>query len=680
MLDVGARAPSHDRLRHRNLECEIVPEPRIAPYGSWTSPITSELIVTSTIGLGDILVDSGEVYWVETRPQEQGRSVIVRCPRDGGPCDVTPSMPADGQGAFNVRTRVHEYGGGAYLLSDGVVYFANDADQRLYRQQIGLSPVPITEAPRRPRGIRYADGVMDAARRRTIWVQEDHTTGAAQPVNTLVDISLDGSRPPRVLVSGSDFYAAPRLSPDGARLAWLEWRHPNMPWDGTELWVGRFAEDGAIAEKRKIAGGEAESICQPEWSPEGVLYFVSDCSGWWNLYRIAGDGLSANSQTQAIYSLAAEFGTAQWSFRPSRYVFPSAKRLICSFYRDGSASLVSVDLDTLTATPIATEFADIASLRADAEHVYFVGASPARFPAIVKLTLASGEAAILKLSNAENAQAYQAYLSIAQPIEFPTENGLTAYGFFSPPANGDFVAPAGELPPLIVRSHGGPTSAFSSGLDWSVQYWTSRGFAVFSVNYGGSTGYGRAYRERLRGKWGIVDVEDCVNGARYLAESGKVDGRRMAIRGGSAGGYTTLCALTFHDVFKTGASYYGVSDLEALAKDTHKFESRYLDGLIAPYPARRDLYVERSPVHFADRLSVPIAFFQGAEDPIVPPNQAEAMVAALKAKGLPFEYLLFDGEQHGFRRAQTIKRTLDAELYFYSIFLSGARLAFAIEP
>ena len=654
-----------------------MPQPRVAPYGSWASPITSDVIVASSIGLGEILVDGRDVYWIESRPQEQGRTVVVRLSHDSQPADVTLAMPANGQSAFNVRSRVHEYGGGAYLVDDGIVYFCNDADQRLYRQERGAAPVPITEAAAKPRGLRYADGVMDRTGKRMVWVCEDHTTGAAQPVNTLVDISADGARPPHVLVSGNDFYAAPRLSPGSARLAWLEWRHPNMPWDSTELWVGRFAPDGTIADRRKVAGGDAESVLQPEWSPDGVLYFVSDRSGWWNIYRIVGDLLGGESE--AVYPLEAEFGSAQWGFRPSRYAFASAKRLMCSYYRNGSASLAAVDLDTLSVTPIATEFTEIASLRADADNVYFVGASPRHFPAIVRLTPASGQATVLKASSTQDVRAYQGYLSTAQPIEFPTENGLTAFALFHPPANRDFSAPADELPPLIVRSHGGPTSAFSSALDWSVQYWTSRGFAVLNVNYGGSTGYGRAYRERLRGKWGIVDVDDCVNSARYLAASGQVDGKRMAIRGGSAGGYTTLCALTFHNVFKTGASYYGISDLEALAKDTHKFESRYLDGMIGPYPARRDLYIERSPIHFADRLSVPIAFFQGAEDPIVPPNQAEAMVDALKAKSLPFQYLLFDGEQHGFRRAQTIKRTLDAELYFYSIFLSGTKLAFAIE-
>ena len=655
-------------------------EPRIAPYGSWASPITSDLIVASSVGLGDILVDGGDVYWIESRPQEQGRSVIVCRSQTERSTDVTPPMPANGQGAFNVRTRVHEYGGGAYLVSERVVYFSNDADQRLYRQEPGAPPVPITEAPAQPRGLRYADGIVDLVRGRLIWVREDHTAGTEQPINTLVDIPLSGSHPQRVLVSGNDFYASPRLRPDSTCLAWLEWRHPNMPWDGTELWVGRCAADGMIAERRKVVGGDTESIFQPEWSPDGVLYFVSDRSGWWNLYRIAGDPLSTSAKAEAVYPLEAEFGSAQWGFRPSRYAFAPAQRLICSYSRNGSASLAAVDLNTLAVTPITTEFTEIASLRAGAEHVYFVGASPTHFPAIVELAPSSGRAAVLKHSNTQDVQAYNGYLATPQSIEFPTENGLTAFGLFYPPINRDFGGPASELPPLIVRSHGGPTSAFSSALDWSIQYWTSRGFAVLNVNYGGSTGYGRAYRERLRGNWGIVDVDDCVNGARHLAASGQVDGKRMAIRGGSAGGYTTLCALTFRSVFATGASYYGVSDLEALAKDTHKFESRYLDGLIGPYPARRDIYIERSPVHFAERLSVPIAFFQGVEDPIVPPNQAEAMVEALKAKGVPFQYLLFDGEQHGFRRAQTIKRTLDAELYFYSIFLSAAKLAFTIEP
>ncbi|HJU14833.1 MAG TPA: S9 family peptidase [Stellaceae bacterium] len=648
-------------------------EPRIAPYGSWASPITSDLIVAASIGVGEIRLDGGRVYWLETRPQEGGRTVLVRLGADGTAGDVTPPAPADGPGGFSVRTRVHEYGGGAYLVTGGAVVFCNDADQRLYRQEEGRAPVPVTPEPSRPRALRYADGVLDRARGRMVWVREDHTTGAAQPVNSLVAVPLDGSSPPLELVAGADFYAAPRLSPDGVRLAWLEWRHPNMPWDGTELWVGQFSADGTIADRRKVAGGTAESVFQPEWSPDGILCFVSDRSGWWNLYR------EQDGQIEALHPLAAEFGSPQWAFGMARYAFAGAKQLVCSYSRDGAAALLRIDLDRLAATPIATEFTDIASVRADQDHVYFRGAAPTRFAAVVRLDLASGATTILKSSSAVEPGDYDGTLSVPEPIAFPTEGGLSAYGLFYPPANRDFRAPEGELPPLIVRSHGGPTGASAAVLDWSTQYWTSRGFAVLDVNYGGSTGYGRAYRERLRGAWGVVDVEDCVNGARHLAATRRVDGRRMAIRGGSAGGYTTLCALTFRGVFATGASYYGVSDLEALARDTHKFESRYLDGLIGPYPARRDLYHDRSPVHFADRLAVPVALFQGAEDAIVPPAQAELMAAALKRKGLPCQYLLFAGEQHGFRRAANIKRALDAELYFYAIFLSGAGLTFAPE-
>jgi len=652
---------------------ELLIRPQTAPYGSWRSPITSDLIVTSSIGLGEVLLDGNEVYWLESRPEEGGRSVLVRRSADGILADVTPPMPANPKSVFNVRTRVHEYGGGAYLVADGVVYFANDSDRLLYRQALGTAPTPLTADPK----LRFADGIIDRARNRIIWVCEDHTESDLQPANTLVEVSLDGSRPPRVLVSGNDFYSSPRLS-HGSHLAWLEWHHPNMPWMGTELWVGKVAADGLIGEKWKVAGGDEESVFQPEWAPDGVLYFISDRSGWWNLYRLSPYARRDSWHAEAVYPLEAEFGQPQWLFRMSTYAFESERRLICSYTRNGSSSLTAVDLMTLGVRQIETELTDISSVRAVPGHIYFRGGSPTRSPAIVELELASGQARTLRASNSQDPEAYRGYISVPRAIEYPTEGGLTAHALFYPPASKDVTAPDGELPPLIVHSHGGPTAAASSTLDWKVQYWTSRGFAILDVDYGGSSGYGRAYRQRLQGQWGIVDVHDCVNGATFLARKGYVDPKRLAISGGSAGGYTTLCALTFHNAFKTGASYYGVSDLEALAKDTHKFESRYLDGLIGPYPERLDLYRERSPIHHVSRLSVPIAFFQGAEDSIVPPSQAEAMVQALKAKGLAFVYLLFEGEQHGFRRSQNIKRALDAELYFYSIFLSGEKLTFPV--
>jgi dipeptidyl aminopeptidase/acylaminoacyl peptidase len=653
-----------------------MPDPQTAPFGSWSSPITSDLIVASSIGLGEIWVDGPDVYWLESRPQEGGRSVIVRRAADGAVANLTPA-------GLNVRTRVHEYGGGAYLVSDGVVFFCNDADQRLYRQEPADVPIAITPETAQPRGLRYADGVIDPRCGRMIWVREDHTTGP-QAENTLVEIALDGSRPQQVLQSGRDFYAAPRLSPDGRRLAWLEWSHPNMPWIGSELWVGELLADGLLGRKRLVAGGGDESIFQPEWSPDGALYFVSDRAQaalggrWWNLFRVRDDTLDRAARVEPVYPLAAEFGRAQWQFRLSAFAFASQTELVCSYVQDGVGRLGAVDLASLTARPIATEYEDVSWVRATAGRVYFRGGSPTAPPAIVELNLASRRTAVLKLSTTQDVEAYRPQLSTPEPVTFATDNGLEAHGLFYPPRNADFVAPKGELPPLLVHCHGGPTSAASPTLNWGTQYWTSRGFAVFDVNYGGSTGYGRDYRLRLQGSWGIVDVADSINGARHLAATQRVDPQRWAISGASAGGYTTLAALTFRNEFRTGASYYGVSDLEALATDTHKFESRYLDGLIGPYPERKDLYVARSPIHSAQLLSAPVAFFQGAEDSVVPPEQAEMMVAALRQRGIPFLYLLFDGEQHGFRRADNIKRALDAELYFYATFLTDQRLAFRI--
>ena len=650
-------------------------DPRTAPYGSWSSPITSDLIVASSIGLGEIFLDGADVYWLEFRPQEGGRSVVVRRAANGTAVDQTPA-------GFNVRTRVHEYGGGAYLASGGVVYFCNDADQRLYRQEPGAAPVAISSEPAQSRGMRYADGVIDAPRGRMICVREDHMAEAQEPENTLVELAVDGSRPQRVLQSGRDFYAAPRLSPDGCRLAWLEWRHPNMPWIGCELWVAEFARDGSLGAKRLVAGGDDESIFQPEWSPDGTLYFVSDraqatlSERWWNLFRVRRDALDTGAPVEPVFPLAAEFGRAQWQFRLSTFAFVSASQLVCTYVRDGVSRLSVVDLSSLEARPIATEYEDISWLRANSDRVYFRGGSPTAPPAVVELDPGTGRKTVLKLSTTEEVEDYRKYFSVPEPVTFETDNGLQAHGLLYAPCNADFAPPADALPPLLVHCHGGPTSAASPTLSWGTQYWTSRGFAVLDVNYGGSTGYGREYRLRLQGNWGIVDVADCVNGARHLAALRRVDPARWAISGASAGGYTTLAVLTFRKEFKTGASYYGVSDLEALAKDTHKFESHYLDGLIGPYPERRDLYVARSPVHGARLLSVPVAFFQGAEDRVVPSQQAEEMVEALRQRRIPFLYLLFDGEQHGFRRADNIKRALDAELYFYATFLTDQKLAF----
>jgi dipeptidyl aminopeptidase/acylaminoacyl peptidase len=633
--------------------------PKTAPYGSWKSPITAELVAAGEVGLEQVQLDGPDVYWIERRPQEGGRKVIVRRSADGQAVDVTPAP-------FNARTRVHEYGGGDYAVSDGTVIFSNFADQRLYIQRVGSAPRPLTPVVE----LRYADGEIDRRRNLFFCVREDHT-GPGEAINTLVSIDLNQGGTGTILVSGNDFYSSPRLSPDGSRLAWLAWNHPNMPWDGTELWLGKLNDDGSVGTTVHVGAGRNESICQPEWSPDGTLYFVSDRTGWWNLYRWHG------GKIEPVCPMDAEFGEPQWVFGKSLYGFESQKTIICSYTKDGKPYFARMDTDTGTLNPVPIRYSAISQVRTIGSRAVLVAASPTEPQSIVSLDLATRHLEVLRRSRELTVDS--GYLSTPRAIEFPTEHALTAHAIFYPPQNRDYVGSPDEKPPLLIMSHGGPTSATSTSLRYAVQYWTSRGIAVLDVNYGGSSGYGREYRERLKGQWGIVDVDDCINGARYLVERGEVDSNRLAIRGGSAGGYTTLSALTFRDAFKAGASHYGISDLEALAKDTHKFESRYLDGLIGPYPERRDLYVERSPIHFTDRLSCPMILFQGLEDKIVPPNQAEKMVEAVRAKGLAVAYLTFEGEQHGFRKAENIKRVLEAELYFYSK-VFGFKLPEPIEP
>ena len=635
-------------------------EVKVARYGSWKSPITSDLIVSGTIGLGQIAIDGDDVYWVETRPQEKGRYVVVKLTPDGKAVDFTPP-------SFNARTRVHEYGGGGFTVSDGLVYFSNFADQRLHRFDGAGEPQAITPEA----DMRYADGVIDRKRNRMICVREDHSAIGREAVNAIVGVPLSGAGAQVTLTGGADFYSSPRLNPEGARLAWLQWKHPNMPWDGTELLIADVQEDGSLSTPVRVAGGVDKAIFQPEWSPDGALHFVSDRTGWWNLYRWR-DG-----EIEALCPMEAEFGLPQWVFGMSTYAFESANRIVCAYLEQGFSKLAILDTATGKLEKIETPYTKIEGVRATPGKAVFIAASPTEAAGIVRFDLGNRRFETLRRSSELTID--PGYISVPQAVEFPTEDGLTAHAFFYAPLNREFIAPENERPPLLVMSHGGPTAATSPTLRLSVQYWTSRGVAVLDVNYGGSTGYGREYRERLSGRWGVVDVDDCVNGAKYLTRRGLVDGDRLAITGGSAGGYTTLCALTFRDAFKAGASHYGVSDLEALEVDTHKFESRYTHKLVAPYPERADLYRERSPINHTNHLSAPVIFFQGLEDKIVPPNQAEMMVNALRAKGLPVAYITFEGEQHGFRQAANIKRSLDGELYFYSR-VFGFEPADAIEP
>jgi dipeptidyl aminopeptidase/acylaminoacyl peptidase len=624
---------------------------RTAPYGTWPSPWTAERIAAAEVRASEVRLDGDRVYWLERRPAEGGRSVVVRRDREGRIADAIPRQA-------NARNAVHEYGGGSFTVAGGDVFYVDFADERVWRAPAdGSAARPLTA----PGPWRFADLTLDPARRRLYAIQEDRST-RPEPTHRVVAIDLDAPAPgaqPRVLVEGDDFYASPAPSPDGSRLAWISWRHPDMPWDRTELWTADVRLDGTLVNRQRVAGGQQpESIREPRFSPRGALCFVSDRTGFWNPYRIGGDGRIA-----ALVTLEAEVGGPQWVFGESYYAFAGDDDVVLSANHGGTwrlHRLRSGRLETLT-----ERFTDVRYVRTDGERVVFVGASPVESAAVVSVPLrAGGPVEILR--RASEVAIDERYLSRPRAVEIETAGGDLTHGFFYAPAHAEVEGPADERPPLMVLCHGGPTSAASTALAPGIQFWTSRGFAVIDLDYRGSTGFGRAYREKLYGQWGVVEVDDCVAAVRHLAAAGEIDPRRALIRGASAGGYTTLAALAFRDVFRAGASYFGVGDLEALARDTHKFESRYLDRLVGPYPERRDLYVERSPLHAADRLSCPVIFFQGLEDKVVPPSQAETMVEALRRKGIPVAYVPFAGEQHGFRRAENIRRSLECELYFYS--------------
>lgn len=615
-----------------------------APCGAWTSPISASVVAAGAVPLAQLMLDGTRLGWLEGRASEAGRTTLM-VHDGGGTRELTPAP-------FNVRSRVHEYGGGACLLSGGVAWFSHHLDNRLYRVEAGAAPVAVTADGS---AHRFADFVLDARRQRLLAVREDHSGGASYPVNTLCAVGVDGVE--TVLVEGNDFYAAPRLSPDGRQLAWLCWDHPRMPWEGSELWLADVQDDGALVNGRLLAGGAQESICQPEWSPAGVLHFVSDRSGWWNLYRFH-DGV-----VQALCPRDAEFAGPHWSFGGSLYGFRSDDEIVCAYIENGVSHLARLSTADGSLLPLETPYEEIRELRVQGDVVAVLGGAPTIAPELARIDLDRGVSEVLAHSIPQLPAT--AYLSVPLAITYPSANGRSAHAFYYAPANPDYTTPEGELPPLIVIGHGGPTGMAPSTLKLSTQYWTSRGFAVLDVNYGGSTGFGRDYRNLLKHQWGVVDVEDCVAGARHLAAQGVVDPGRLLIRGSSAGGLTVLSSLCFHDVFKAGASYYGVSDLAGLDADSHKFESHYNEYLIAPPATAQAVYRERSPIHHTDKLQRPMIFFQGLDDKVVPPQQSESMVEALRARRLPVAYLTLEGEGHGFRKADSVVRTLEAELVFY---------------
>jgi dipeptidyl aminopeptidase/acylaminoacyl peptidase len=629
----------------------------VAPYGTWSSPLTADVVARAGVRLTMATLHDGVARWLEGRADEGGRVALVQARPGEAPSDVTPA-------GFNLRTMVHEYGGGAYCVHDGVVFCSRFDDQRLYRIDPGGEPAPITPdvAGRRH---RYADGRVTRAGDLWLGVRERHPESGhpAEVVNELVALPTDGSAEPRVIAEGRDFYSSARISPDGRQLCFLAWDLPWMPWDGCELFVADLAADGTLSGVRLVAGRDGEeSIWQPEWSPSGDLVFATDRSGWWNLERIR-DGVRA-----PLHPAEAEFGYPAWVFGGSSYGFLADGTILCSYEHDGrtwfalldpeSGRLEQLDLpyDSWWGTP---------HLVVEGTTAIIVAGSATLPDQVVALDLPTRSTTVLRASL--DVPVDTAYFSVPLPIEFPTEHGLTAHALYYPPANPQFVPPEGERPPVIVASHGGPTGATSAIFDLQTQYWTSRGFAVVDVNYGGSTGYGRAYRERLNGEWGVVDLADCINAARYLADRGDVDPDRFLIHGGSAGGYTTICALTFTDVFAAGASYFGIADLEPTPDGhTHKFELRYEHTLLGPYPEAAEVFRARSPINFVDRLATPMLVLQGTDDEIVPQEQAELIVGALRERGVPHAYLLFEGEGHGFRKAENIVASLEAELSFYA--------------
>ncbi len=623
------------------------------PAGTWPSPITAATLVGGAVGIGEVVTDGDDVWWAEQRPEEAGRTALVRW-HAGETTEVTPP-------GVNVRTRVHEYGGGAWWVDCGVAYYVEFDDQRLRRIEPGGAPRLLTPEPGTPRALRYADGRVTPDADWFVCVHERHGDpergdDRREAVNELVAVATDGSQRMTTLASGADFYAAPRVSPDGRHLVWIQWMHPNMPWDSTELWIADL-DGGQATNHRKLAGNGDEALQQPAWGADGSLTVATDRTDWWNLYTVDVDSGELTHQAGGEYDIVEP----HWVFGGSRYA--------------DDVHVISGPTGDRLSTGVEVPYSEITSLRRAGDALVFVGASFASESEVVRLV--GDEIQVLR--PARDLGLDDAFFPVPEFITYPTTGGATAHGLFSRPAHPDHELPAGERPPLVVFIHGGPTSAATRALRLLQRFWTSRGFAVVDVDYRGSTGYGRRYRNLLQGNWCRTDVDDAVAAARHLADRGDVDGDRMMIRGGSSGGTTTLLALAHHDVFATGTNLFGVADLVALLSDDHKFESQYSVSLVAPWPEGADVYAERSPINHVDAISRPLLVLQGSEDPVVPPAHSEKIVEAMQRNGIPVGYLVFDGEGHGFRRAESIVRSVEAELWFYGHVL-GFEPADDIEP
>jgi len=662
-------------------------EPQVLPYGEWPSPVTAECLVQGAASISEVIADPLRpwlLWWAESRPDEAGRTAVMRCDLRGGKAqEVTPPDA-------NVRTLVHEYGGAGWWPFDGCLYYVEFADQRLRRiDRPGEQPLLLTGEPTEPRAWRYADGRITPDGAWSVCVEERHDLSSgtgAEPVNRLVAVACDGSQQMRVLWSDADFVMTPRLSPDGSKLAWISWDHPNMGWDATRLHVHEF-NDAQLGAELLVLGNEGDrSLCEPGWvmlsgtdSEAGSRLLVcSDHDNWWGLYEAHIDSGSLLPVVIGDFDVA----TPPWVFGMQRWAAAGTDVAAVAARASGDQILINgraLELPDSSISSLAfarlhdpaaggPEASETESADAAATVLAYAGAGYRHEVEVVALRIQPDGAVERQALRSARSLDFDASLLIEpEVISFPTgpEGDETAHALYYKPANAACAAPPGELPPLLVTAHGGPTAAARRQLQLGIIYWTSRGIAVVDVDYRGSTGYGRSYRRRLEGAWGVSDVEDCIAAAQFLADRGDADPQRLIIRGGSAGGFTVLAALAFHDRFAAGASRYGIADLEALAADTHKFESRYLDRLVGPYPQAEEVYRARSPIHHIDGFDAPMIVLQGDQDKIVPPSQSEMIVEALKAKGVPVAYLLFEGEQHGFRKAGNIVVALQSELAFF---------------
>ena len=615
-------------------------------YGAWPSPVSAAAIAAGASTLAELRSHADTLYWLESRPQEAGRTTLMAAVDGNPPRELTPAP-------FSVRSRVNEYGGGAYLPCDAGVFFIHDGDGDLYLERARGDTCRLTDWQR---ARRLGDLCWDPLHQRIIAVCEQPRT-TREPENSLialsVDVDLGTSGECTTLHRGHDFYAAPRLAPNHGHLAFVAWDHPNMPWDGAFLKLAHIDAEGLLGAETVIAGGASEAVQQPLWLPDESLVFISDINGFWNVYRYDPSGL------HGLLTEGAEYAEAPWNLGQSSIVAVGPGHLVAVRFADGAGELVLIDAQGGFASPLPADWLEYQSLCTITGALAFIGSRADGPPAIVIQPL-DGAAPRVVTRASMPAIAADA-IAFAQPRSFPTRDGARVHANVYQPRNPRAASPAGERPPLLVMVHGGPTARTSAALNLRVQYFTSRGWDVLDVDYRGSSGYGRQYREALNGRWGQRDVSDCEDAVRGLLLDGLVDAARIAIRGSSAGGFTVLSALTQSTLFGAGASLYGIGDLAALARETHNFESRYLDTLVGDQTA----LAARSPLRHVQRIRSPVIFLQGADDRIVPPGQANAMVAALRERRVPVAHIEFPGEGHGFRLAAHIERALESEYAFF---------------